>query len=52
MIKKCKCNHDYQDKRYGKKMRVHNKKADGGFVCTICRDEKTGNGSGPYIPKR
>jgi len=39
----CRCDHEYQDKRYGKKMRLHNKKADNkGYRCTVCADEKLG----------
>jgi len=39
MIQQCKnCKpHDFQDKLYGKNMRVHNRmKADGKFRCTVC----------------
>lgn len=39
-VMKCNCDHEYQDKAYGKKMRVHNKKKNGNWVCTVCRDEK------------
>lgn len=39
-ILKCTCQHDYQDKRYGKGKRVHNRKADGTWTCTVCRSEK------------
>lgn len=39
-ILKCFCEHPYQDAKYGKGMRVHNKKgktvgADK-YVCTVC----------------
>jgi len=47
MKKKCdnyKCISPYQDKRYGKKIRVHNKMDSGrqgeGWRCTVCGDEK------------
>ena len=37
MIKKCTCNHDFQDKRYGKAKRVMNKCAKPGeYRCTVC----------------
>ena len=41
MILKCKCKHDYQDKKYGKGNRVHNfvvnnTKAGGDYRCTVC----------------
>ena len=42
-IIKCHCDHEHQDERYGKKMRVHNKKAESkGWRCTVCTDEKIG----------
>ena len=42
---KCNCNHDYQDKEYGAKNRVHNYALKGyrgapGWRCTVCRDVK------------
>ncbi len=40
MIKKCACKHDYQDKKYGTGMRVHNPvKGPNNTVlwrCTVC----------------
>lgn len=36
----CICKHKFQDKRYGKGMRVHNKKVKG-YRCTVCRKEKS-----------
>ena len=42
-IKKCTCAHKYQDKKYGKNLRVHN---EGGtkdkktFKCTVCGVKK------------
>lgn len=42
VILKCKCKHDFQDERYGKQQRVHNKanKASGtdqhAYRCTVC----------------
>ena len=45
-IKKCSCNHEYQDEKYGKKLRVFNRKADGKFTCSVCRRE-TGDAMSP-----
>ena len=42
-ILKCDCEHEYQDKKYGHKMRVHNQtqKEDGMiYRCTVCGKEK------------
>ena len=41
MILKCTCNNEYQDSRYGLKMRVFNplKKGLGKVRCTICKTE-------------
>lgn len=44
-IKKCTCVNEYQDKRYGKNMRVMNplhkgKTGDGKHRCTTCGVEK------------
>ena len=45
-VKKCRCPHGDQDKRYGKKMRLHNrtKQSDDqhnkGWRCTVCKDVK------------
>ncbi len=39
-IKKCSCEHEFQDERYGKGLRVHNLKKEGKPVCTVCRKEK------------
>lgn len=40
-IKKCECKHEYQDKKYGKGMRVFNysKKHDT-WRCTVCGSHK------------
>ena len=35
MIKKCTCKHTYQDKKYGKGMRVWNLTSKG-VRCTVC----------------
>jgi hypothetical protein len=42
-IKKCDCEHKFQDERYGKNMRVHNiyTKDSGGYRCTVCGKDKT-----------
>ena len=45
MIRKCSCEHDYQDQKYGKKMRVFNQtkqsehERDRGLRCTVCERE-------------
>lgn len=41
MVKQCNCKHNFQDKEYGKGMRVHNETkkkptALGGWKCTVC----------------
>lgn len=40
----CTCEHSYQDKRYGKNQRVHNKGEHKGggdkWTCTVCGREK------------
>lgn len=39
-VMKCKCEHEYQDAKYGKGNRVFNKmKKDGGWKCTVCNAE-------------
>jgi hypothetical protein len=41
MILQCKCQNEYQDKKYGKNMRVHTPiKKENMFRCTICKNEK------------
>lgn len=45
MIKKCVCKHEYQDKKYGKKNRVHNKLQNKNnniaqYRCTVCEKIK------------
>ena len=35
---KNKITHDFQDAKYGKFVRVMNKKDSGGYVCTVCGD--------------
>lgn len=45
VILKCTCKHDYQDKVYGKGMRVHNAAGKGKahgkeVVCTVCLSKK------------
>ena len=39
MIKKCNCEHKYQDERYGKGYRAHNATADKPITyrCTVCK---------------
>lgn len=38
-IKRCVCEHEYQDKKYGKKNRVCNKTAKDKWRCTVCGKE-------------
>ena len=42
MIRKCTCEHAYQDKKYGKKKRVYNqtKKGEKTGRCTVCGKEE------------
>jgi len=45
-IKKCRCANAYQDKKYGKWLRVHNRtqqneKLNQGWRCTVCKDVKS-----------
>lgn len=43
-ILECVCAHEYQDKVYGKWKRVHNPRAGGVYVCTVCgREREPGN---------
>lgn len=43
-ILRCNCIHEFQDKRYGYKMRVMNSMlADGMHKCTVCGTEKGGS---------
>jgi hypothetical protein len=37
-IKKCTCDNEYQDKKYGYKMRVHNPTLKG-WRCTVCSND-------------
>lgn len=39
MIKKCLCQHEYQDEKYGNQMRVANRMMNGAFRCTVCGKE-------------
>ena len=39
-VKQCKCNHEFQDKQYGKNSRLHNKTTKG-YRCTVCGSEKS-----------
>jgi hypothetical protein len=43
-IKKCTCDHKFQDERYGKKNRVMNKTAKVNptvYRCTVCKAERS-----------
>jgi len=35
-IIECSCEHEYQDKKYGKKRRVFNNMANGQYRCSVC----------------
>lgn len=39
---KCECKSDYQDKVYGKYLRLHNKMINGKWRCTVCAAIKEG----------
>jgi len=43
VVKMCTCEHEYQDKRYGRQRRLHNE-SNIGHRCTVCginkKDEK------------
>lgn len=46
---RCNCKHEFQDQKYGKDMRVHNKtgqaKSDGvKWRCTVCGVDREHNG--------
>ncbi len=43
-IKQCSCQSKFQDEKYGKSMRVHNKTTTG-YRCTVCGKDKLGTGS-------
>ncbi len=44
ITKACSCKHEYQDKTYGKGIRIHNAMIRGGSIigwrCTVCGSEK------------
>jgi hypothetical protein len=35
-VKKCSCKSEFQDKEYGKDMRLLNENEKGGGACTVC----------------
>lgn len=37
-IKTCKCNHEYQDEKYGEHKRLHNPTIKGQWRCTVCEN--------------
>ena len=43
-VKLCSCTHPYQDKKYGKGKRVHNKGSDD-WKCTVCGSSKSQTGA-------
>lgn len=49
MILRCTCEHEYQDEKYGKGMRVHNERAKDPkspqeYRCTVCLKVRTAGG--------
>jgi hypothetical protein len=42
--KECNCTSEYQDKKYGKGIRIHNacgaSKGNPGYRCTVCGNQK------------
>ena len=41
LVLRCHCKHEFQDKVYGKGLRLHNAKKEGDkFTCTVCRNER------------
>jgi len=40
IIKGCSCQHEFQDKTYGKGNRVHNIGVNGQQTCTVCGTKK------------
>ncbi len=43
-ILRCKCKHPFQDRTYGKGLRVHNKmnSKENMYRCTVCGTERSG----------
>lgn len=39
-IKLCSCKHEFQDKQYGEKKRLHNPTGKGEYKCTVCGSVK------------
>lgn len=39
-VLRCKCDHAFQDEKYGKGMRFHNGNRKGKHTCTVCGDKK------------
>lgn len=48
MIKSCDCQHEFQDKKYGRGKRVHNKTMKDEYRCTVCTKI---NGKGETVAK-
>ena len=48
IIKPCKCEHEFQDRKYGRNQRVHNT-CNKGARCSVCGDTKDGGG---YVGKK
>jgi hypothetical protein len=43
VIKPCKCEHAYQDEKYGRGKRLHNPLPNGGARCTVCSSTTGGS---------
>jgi hypothetical protein len=42
-VMECVCEHEFQDKRYGKWMRLHNPAKEDVYRCTVCGRERNTN---------
>lgn len=50
MIRKCSCEHPYQDAKYGPGQRVHNPTKDRNVTrCTVC--DRTSGSAAPKVEK-
>ena len=49
---KCHCDSDFQDKRYGRRIRVANYNAKGNAACTVCSTVHTDVRDAPIVRKK
>lgn len=42
IVRSCNCQHEFQDQRYGKGLRLHNPRKEGKYACTVCGSLKEG----------